>query len=91
MVWNEGQSGRSGNDIASALYTMLGIVANEHPDISEIILWSDSCGPQNRNSITTFAIKCFMASHPQLQSITQKFSESGHGCIHEVDTIHSVM
>ena len=47
MVWNEGHSGRSGNDIASALYTMLEIVANVHPDISEIILWSDSCVPQN--------------------------------------------
>ena len=39
----------------------------------------------------TFAIKCFMASHPQLKSITQKFSESGYGCIVEVDAIHSVM
>ena len=32
-----------------------------------------------------------MASHPQIKSIIQKFSESGHGCIQEVDAIHSVM
>ncbi|GFN76111.1 DNA repair protein rhp54 [Plakobranchus ocellatus] len=91
MVWNEGMSGRSGSDIASALYTMLGLVASDHPDITDIIMWSDSCVPQNRNSIMSFALKCFMDSHPQIQSITQKFSESGHGCIQEVDAIHSVM
>ncbi|KAF2881576.1 hypothetical protein ILUMI_24596 [Ignelater luminosus] len=54
-LWNEYLIGRKGDDLASALYKILQNVIEDHPNLEEIILWSDSCVPQNRNSIMSFA------------------------------------
>ena len=63
-LWPETLSGRSGNDIASALVCLLERLVNDHPDqTEEVVLWSDSCIPQNRNKIMTCAIMLFMQSH----------------------------
>lgn len=88
-VWNEGQSGRSGNDIASALIKVLECVIDTHPEIKNVILWSDSCVPQNRNRVMSTAIMDFLKRHPEVETITQKFSESGHACVQDVDAAHS--
>lgn len=48
--------------------------------------WSDS---QNGNSVTSFALKKYMEEFSQVTKIQQKFSESGHGQIKEVDNMHS--
>ena len=53
-LWHEGQNGRSGNDIASSVMQLLDVIVENNgddPRIKHIILWSDSCVPQNRNSI----------------------------------------
>jgi len=55
-IWNEALVGRSGNDIASAIESILNKVTSENPTIQHIITWSDSCVPQNRNSILSTAI-----------------------------------
>ena len=57
--------------------------------IERITLWSDSCIPQNRNSVMMTALKHFMQNHPILKTIEQKFSEPGHSQIQEVDCVHS--
>ena len=88
-VWSEGQSGRSGNDMASSILKILECVVENHPEIKNLILWSDSCVPQNRNSIMSTAIISFLFKHPEVESITQQISESGHACIQEVDAVHS--
>jgi hypothetical protein len=89
VLWHEGQSGRAGNDIASALTTMLSKVIEQNPDITELVLWSDSCVPQNRNSLMSLALINFLKSQTTLVKITQKFCEPGHSSIQEVDNIHS--
>ena len=87
VVWNEAMFGRGSNEIASALTLVLEKVVEKFPE--SLTLWSDSCVPQNRNSIMCFALKKFLASHPNLKNIIQKFGTPGHSAIQEVDNIHS--
>lgn len=82
-------SGRGGNDIASALIKILEEVLLDHPNTNRIVTWSDSCVPQNRNSIMSFAMADFLKRHPQIDKITMKFSTPGHSAVQEVDNMHS--
>ena len=90
-VWHEGTGGRTGNNMACAVVRILDEVLLDHPDLSEITLWSDSCVSQNKNSVMTMALTEFMKKHPNLKIIIQKFSEAGHSSIQEVDNVHSVI
>ena len=60
-LWNESIAGRGANELASCLYKLLKLIIQDCPNISinQIILWSDSCVPQNKNSIVSMAIKNF--------------------------------
>lgn len=89
VVWNETFAGRGANEIASAVLIVLEKVLEKHPFVTSFILWSDSCVPQNRNSIICLALKKFMESHESVTSIIQKFGTPGHSAIQEVDNIHS--
>jgi hypothetical protein len=89
VVWHESLSGRSGNDIACALMAMLEKVFEMNTTMTENCLWSDSCVPQNRNSLMSLALMHFMTQHPTITKIIQKFCEPGHSSIQEVDNIHS--
>ena len=64
-------------------------VSYNYPNVTEIVLWSDLCVPQIRNSIHAFALKGFMLENTQVKTITQKFSEKGHSFVQEVDNSHS--
>ena len=88
-IWHEAISGRAGNHIASALIKILQKVVTNNPAVEDIILWSDACVPQNKNSVMSLALICFLQNHPHLRSITQKFGAPGHSCIQEVDSAHS--
>lgn len=88
-IWNEALCGRAGNDIASAVVKLLTKICNNHTDAVDIILWSDSCVPQNRNSIIAYALAEFLQKNCKIRSITLKYSTPGHSCIQEVDNIHS--
>lgn len=59
-LWTEAHSGSSGNVIASALVKILNELVKEYPGIITLILWSDSCVPQNKNRNNTIAIKVFL-------------------------------
>ncbi|KAJ8914063.1 hypothetical protein NQ315_017584 [Exocentrus adspersus] len=89
-LWTEYMSGRTGNDIASAFIKILEKLVEEH-EFSDLITWSDSCVPQNRNSVIAYAVLKFMMDHPHINSITMKYSIPGHSAIQEVDSIHSVI
>lgn len=67
-MWAESMAGRGGNEICSALLAILHNVTDDCPNIERIILWSDSCVPQNRNSIMTFGLKKFLFEHPGLKA-----------------------
>lgn len=56
VVW----TGRAGNDTASAVYRMLQEVFVLQPQLKRLVIWSDACVPQNRNSIMSTAIMKFM-------------------------------
>jgi hypothetical protein len=82
-------AGRRGNEIVSALTTILHQILQKHPYINCFNLWSDSCVPQNKNSIMCFALKRFMIDHKNIKEIVQKFLCPGHSAIQEVDNAHS--
>nr|CAH7712408.1 unnamed protein product [Callosobruchus chinensis] len=91
-VWAEHLIGRTGNNIASALYRILNQVVEDHPSLTELILWCDSCVPQNRNSIITFAItRLLWEGQTNLKTITIKYSVPGHSCVQEIDATHSTI
>lgn len=88
-IWTEGLAERGGNHIASALIAALKKVVDDTPGLKHVILWSDSCVSQNRNSIMSFALLDFLWNTLSLESIEQKFGEPGHTSIQEIDNIHS--
>lgn len=88
-LWHEGLMGRTGNDLASALIKILDAVFKDNQSLTSLVLWSDSCVPQNRNSIMSAAISIFIKDHPNIQFITMKFSTPGHSCNQEIDSVHS--
>ncbi|XP_076107556.1 uncharacterized protein LOC143075857 [Mytilus galloprovincialis] len=90
-IWPEHIAGRGANEISSALLKILEKVLEDFPSLETITLWSDSCIPQNRNSIVISALQHFMKSDRSysLKSVEQKFSEPGHSSIQEVDCVHS--
>jgi len=88
-IWSEAMAGRGANEIASALMIILEQVVTSLPHIRKIILWSDSCVPQNKNSILSSALRLFLQNHTHLVSIEQKYCTPGHSSIQEVDNIHS--
>lgn len=63
------------------------------PQITKLILWLDSCVPQNKNYVMSTALKCFLKSDDakNLRIVEQKFSEPGRGNLQEVDAAYSVI
>lgn len=91
-MWDESLCGREGTHIANALIKLLKRITQDNPLLQRLTIWSDSCVPQNRNSIVSAAIQRFLDSSVSwLGEIDQKFSEAGHSQIQEVDTAHSVI
>lgn len=59
VMWNEFICGREGTHLASALIKALKEIVLDNPQLEELILWSDSCVPQNRNSYVSGASTLF--------------------------------
>ena len=68
-VWTETTAGRSGNDLASAIIHLLEAITSRHSDTNSPILWSDSCVPQNRNQILSYALQLFIDTKKSIQKI----------------------
>ncbi|KAJ8966103.1 hypothetical protein NQ314_003740 [Rhamnusium bicolor] len=66
-------------------------IVEDLPNLSKIILWSDNCVPQNRNSLLSCAIQAFLSSNEsmEVEVIEHKYSEPGHGTLQEIDAAHS--
>lgn len=74
-VWSENVASRGGQEVASCL---LKHFQNNLPEtVKHVILYSDSCGGQNRNIKVALILKHFLASS-NLDLIEQKFFLSGH-------------
>ncbi|GBN13904.1 hypothetical protein AVEN_262506-1 [Araneus ventricosus] len=87
-LWSETLSVLTGNDIASSFHKILTVLTEEN-DLTELITWSDSCVPQNRNSIISNSVLHFLKDNPQVKSVTMKHSLPGHSSVQEVDSFHS--
>ncbi|XP_031329351.1 uncharacterized protein LOC116160305 [Photinus pyralis] len=87
-LWIETIQGRSGNCLASAFKKIIEKVLEDN-HLTELITWSDSCVPQNRNSHISFCVLDLLRNQPDLQHLTMKYSIPGHGAVQEVDNIHS--
>lgn len=77
-VWYETDASRGAREIASCLIKHFDNTDMEN--IEELILWSDSCGGQNRNHIMAIMLLHYLHSRDggKLKKITLKFLKSGH-------------
>nr|CAH7756319.1 unnamed protein product [Callosobruchus chinensis] len=75
-IWTENEAGRGAQEIGSCL--LKHIKENLSDKITELILWSDSCGGQNRNIKMTLMLKALLQSHTSLKIIRMRFLVSGH-------------
>ena len=87
-IWPESLACRGSSEISSALCVIVKKVLEDYPRLERIILRSDSCLPQNKNSIMVTDLKHIIQT-TSINVIEQKFSEAGHSCIQEVDNVHS--
>ncbi|KAF2892008.1 hypothetical protein ILUMI_14165 [Ignelater luminosus] len=83
--------GRKATNIASALSKIIEEVLRDNPEVTELTMWSDSCVPQNKSSIMTFAMGRIIANSPELQKITMKYSTPSHSAVQEIDAVHSTI
>lgn len=75
-IWSENIASRGADEIGSCLIKH---VRNFLPhDAEKIILYSDSCGGQNRNIKMTMLLKKLLTSLVNVTTIIQKFFISGH-------------
>lgn len=75
-VWAEGVAGRGAQEVGSCLIKHVQKYLSS--DVKHLILWSDSCGGQNRNIKLTLILKYILHSSQHLEDITLKFLCSGH-------------
>lgn len=80
-MWQEGEGGRGSSEISTCVHKYLG------PQVKHAILYSDTCGGQNRNA--AFSVMCLHAvSSLPLSTIDHKYMESGHSQM-ECDSVHA--
>lgn len=83
-AWNELNGKRGSSEIGSILFRYINSIPQK---ITELSLFSDTCGGQNRNQ-NVAAILLYAVRSTHLQVIEQKFLESGHTYM-ECDSMHS--
>ncbi|KAK3911487.1 Auxin-responsive protein IAA9 [Frankliniella fusca] len=86
-MWHEGQGGRGANQVGSALYRY---IINLPDNIENLILWSDTCGGQNKNALINCALMVAMAHKKTVKKIDQKFLVPGHTHL-ECDSDHALI
>uniref|UniRef100_A0A6P7FQ29 Uncharacterized protein LOC114331484 n=1 Tax=Diabrotica virgifera virgifera TaxID=50390 RepID=A0A6P7FQ29_DIAVI len=76
FVWLEHEGGRGTQEVGSCLKKF--IADHLKPTATHLILWSDSCGGQNRSIKMTLMLQHILQTHPRLVKITLKFLQPGH-------------
>lgn len=87
-VWDESEGDLCSEVFAHLQYHHFEGVIKGHPDLKEIIVWSDGCGYQNRNTCVANAYSELARKYGVL--ITQKYLLAGHTQM-ECDSMHSTI
>lgn len=87
FVWNESDAERGSCEIATCLTLYIKALP---PSVKHVVFFSDTCAGQNRNKFMTAAMLHAVKESPTLESIAQKFLESGHSQM-ECDSIHATI
>ena len=90
-IWSEEICGRTGNDIASTVHYLLQQVIKDNPTCETLILWSDSCVPQNRNQMMSASLQMLLQEQECLVQVIHRYCEPGHSSIQDVDNLHSII
>lgn len=75
-LWLENEGGKGTQEVGSCLRKY--ILSNIKSPVTDLILWADSCGGQNRSIKLVLMLIHTMQHHTSLQSITLRFLLSGH-------------
>lgn len=88
-LWHEGEGGLESHEFATMVIDYLESLPSE---VEEVILWSDGCTYQNRNSILSSAIYQFITSNQKsnLREVHQKYLTRGHTQM-ECDSVHAAI
>ena len=88
FVWNECEGKRGSAEIGTCLVKYISTIG---PKVVHLIIFSDSCGGQNRNQFTAHAvIHGLKQNKNELEIVDQKFLVRGHTDM-EVDSMHGVI
>lgn len=89
-IWNESEGGLTSNEFSTLIINFLNSHLESYPlkEDTEIILWSDGCGYQNRNATLSNAL--FNFALERKVTVVQKYLLKGHTQM-EVDSVHSVI
>ncbi|KAE8738262.1 hypothetical protein FOCC_FOCC016262 [Frankliniella occidentalis] len=85
-MWSEVVAGRGANEIASCLTRY--IKEEVKQPVSHLVMYSDTCSGQNKNSHVCAAFIATIQDHPSLKVIDHKFLIPGHTFM-ECDQIHA--
>lgn len=85
-MWHEGEGGRGSCEISTCVFRYLSSLSS---NIDHVVLYSDTCGGQNRNA--GFSAMCLHAVKDlPISIIDHKFMESGHSQM-ECDSVHAAI
>lgn len=84
-LWDEINGGLEASIFATMMVDYLDNIIQRKPTVSNISIYSDGCGYQNRNTTVSNAILKFAID--QQVTITQNYLEKGHTQM-EVDSVH---
>ncbi|XP_050510421.1 uncharacterized protein LOC126887115 [Diabrotica virgifera virgifera] len=76
FIWTESMAGRGAQEVGSCLKKFVDNYLAEGKE--QLILWSDSCGGQNRNIKIVLMLKAVLETHRSLKTIYFKYLIPGH-------------
>jgi len=87
FLWHEGEGTLEADEFSSIIYNFILELSG---CVECVILWSDGCVYQNRNSILSSALRYSMINNlkPNLKCIHQKYLVNGHIQM-ELDSMHA--
>lgn len=74
-IWLEYEASKGSQEVESCLKKY---IENIKAPVKTLILWSDSCGGQNRSIKFVLMMIYTLQNHPSLKSISMRYLQSGH-------------